>query len=107
MATMLDSQLAWAVTRDPALRDRIEALIRKTAVENGVTAAEAEMLRQPPIEQLLWAVAGNGSMFAAVKQKISDQAADEPRVSDAVADGLSDGDLTWLIAQEITCLQGG
>lgn len=107
MATMLDSQLAWAVTRDPALRDRIEALIRKTAVENGVTASEAEMLRTPPIEQVLWAVAGNGSMFSALKDRIASQPADEPNVGAAIAEGVSDGDLTWLIAQEITCLQGG
>lgn len=103
---MLDSRLAWTITQDIALRERIQALIWKLAIENGVTTAESEMLRTPPIEHLLRAVAGNAQMFGAIKTALEGQDNDTS-VPAAIETGLTDGDLTWLLTQEITCLQGG
>lgn len=102
---MHDSQLVPLIARDTALHSRIEALIRKRLAEKQATRSEAELLRTPPIDTIAWQVTGNGSMLPAVRAKLDAQPDGEVNVAKAIADGITDGDLTWLIEQEITCLQ--
>lgn len=101
---MQDSQLVAVIGRDTNLRTRIEALIRKRIAEHPVSRSEAELLRNPPVDVISWQVTGNGSMFPAIKAALEAQPDGEANVANAISTGVTDGDLTWLIQQELTCL---
>lgn len=102
---MLDSTLAHAVANDPALRIRIEALFRQRLAIHGITPIERQLFSSQAgtlVDAIAWHVAGNPTIFGAIKTH-HEAHPDDP-VEDAIEAGATDGDLTYVLHSQITCL---
>lgn len=102
---MLDSTLAHTVANDPTLRLRIEALFRQRLAVHAVTPIERQLFAGQVgilVDAIAWQVAGNPTIFGAIKTH-HEAHADDP-VEAAIEAGATDGDLTYVLHSQITCL---
>lgn len=99
---MFDSQLVHAIANYPYLHTRIEGIVRRRLVTKVVTRTEAALLGILPVSAIAWQVAGNPTIFAAIKAQLDPVA---PDVDAAITAGLSDSDLEFVVLGELTCLQ--
>ncbi len=97
---MHDTQIIHAIAHDGYLRDRIDSIVRRRSTTATVSPVERLMLATVPLEAIAWEVACNPTVFTTVTGALD---AEDPQVSAAVAE-VDDGDLEYVVCQQITCL---
>lgn len=100
---MKDTEIRHAIATSGGLRLRVESVIRHKLMTASVTPTERELCAGLPTAGLMWAIASNATVGGGVATEIGNQSV--PDVEAAISTVVPDGDLEYIVLQEVTCLQ--
>lgn len=100
-----DTQLRHQMASSYNLRIRAESVVKHKLATATITPTEREMLNMQPSGHLLWAIASNPTVLTNAKTYLEDELNVDKTLDDALDATVPDGDLEYIILQELTCLQ--
>lgn len=95
-----DSTIRSQIVAQPSLRERITS-IQQAATHAEVRDPIAVLASTMTIDDLLWSVAANGSVFASIRAAVDAAAPEDTNVIATAVAAISDNDLTFVLIQAV------